>query len=343
VSNRPSQLFEQQRLLAIILVLGIGGIVAAAVSTGPKADLPAASPFATASNSWLTPDGVARAVAFRKSFGLRSEESWVRFVAGDPEGVANVPKFSIPMTDAEAADFRTRLATRETVLADLEAFRAAHVDAWGGYYLDGDAVVVLLLDATGSVEQELRKSVPPPLIVKSARWSLEELNDLATKIADDQWLHANYHLLSAGADPEHNTVAIEVSSADVAAPAAIAQHFALGAELTIKIDGTGAASLPKGTISGRAVDAEGKPAAGLDIEIVPDIPGIDTGEIARQTGDDGSFEIPDIPAAGYQIRLLTGPNTVGATNASPGVEVGEARVELKAGHTTQVTIRVSWP
>jgi hypothetical protein len=294
-------------------------------------------------NSWQTPDGIARAVSFRKSFGLRSDDSWVRSVASDPRALANVAKFSIPMTDAEVADFQTRLADRSALLADLEQFRSAHVDTWGGYYFDADLLVVSLIDPTGTVEQELRKAVPPPLQVKQARWSRQELDAVALRVSDDPWLQAHHHLLSAGADVEHNAVALEVSSANTNAPAEIARHFNLGGELVVTIDGTGVAALPKGAITGKAVDVHGKPAAGLDIELVPDIPGADTGEIGRGTGEDGSFEIGNIPAIGYEIRLVVGPNTVGHPSASQGIQLGEARVEVKADQTTDVKITITWP
>ena len=339
------QLPERQRLLSLVLVIAVAGIVVAACSTIPQVTSPAVTPIASLpTNSWLTPDGITRAVAFRTSFGLRADESWIRFVANDPRGLANVTTFSIPMTDAEVVDLRARLADRETVLADLEQFRTAHVETWGGYYLDGDAIVVLLIDPTGTAEKELRAAVPPPLLVKQARWSLQELNDLSIRVSDDPWLQAHYHLQSAGADPEHNTVAIEVSSADPTVPATIGARFGLGEELTVTIDGTGVATLPKGTITGRAVDADGKPVVGLDIQLVADLPGIDAGEATvPATGDHGSFEIVNLPATGYQLRLVVGPDTANPQGASQGTQVGEARVEVKGGKTTFVTITVIWP
>jgi hypothetical protein len=338
------QLSGRQRLLGVVLVLGVSGNVVACVSTVPGFHSSAATLMASAAtNSWQTPDGIARAVAFRKSFGLRGDDAWVRSVASDPRALANVTKFSIPMTDAEVADFRTRLADRSAVLADLEQFRAAHVETWGGYYFDADLLVVSLIDPTGTVEQELRKAVPPPLRVAQARWSRQELDALALRVSNDPWLPARYHLLSVGADVEHNAVAIEVSSANPNAPAEIARHFNLGDELIVTIDGTGVAALPKGAITGKAVDIHGKPAAGLDIELVPDIPGADTGEIGRGTAADGSFEIGNIPAIGYEIRLVVGPDTVGHPSASQGIQVGEAIVEVKADKTADVTITVTWP
>jgi hypothetical protein len=96
-------------------------------------------------------------------------------------------------------------------------------------------------------------------------------------------------------------------------------------------------------LTGRAVDTFGKTAAGLDIELVPDIPGVDTGEIGRSTSADGSCEIGDIAATGYQIRLVVGPETTGHPEASQGTQVGAARVAVKAGKTTHVTITVTWP
>lgn len=338
------RLSGKQQLLGVVLALGAGGIVIAAISMLPKFNPPAVTPIASAStNSWLTPDGVARAVAVRKSLGLRADDSWVRFVASDPRGLANVTKYSIPMTDVEVADFGRRAADHESVLADLEQFRTTHVDSWGGYYFDGELLVVWLIDPTGAIAGELRAAVPPPLLVKQARWSRRELDALALRISEDPWLQANYELLSAGADVEHNAVAIEVSSADTSVPEVIARHFVLGDELIVTIDGTGVAALPKGLVVGRAVDADGKPAVGLDIQLVPDIPGADTGEIGGSTGNDGSFELGEIPAIGYEIRLIVGPDTTAHSTASQGIQVGEARVEVKAGKTTYVSVTVTWP
>jgi hypothetical protein len=338
------QVSERQRLLGVALVLALGGIVLAAISTLPKSTSTAMTPTASAStNPWLTPDGLARAVALRESFGLPSDDRWIRFVASDPQSLANVEKYSIPMTDTEVAEFRARIADRQTVLGHLEQFGNGHTDAWGGYYLDGDEIVVLLIDPTGAVEKELRTAVPAPFLVKQARWPLEELMDLSIRVSYDPWLQAHYHIMSGGADVEHNTVALEVSSADRAVPAKIADHFKVGDKLPVSIDGTGAALLPKGAVTGRATDASGKPAAGLDVELVPDIPGVDTGEIGLSTGADGSFEIGDIAATGYQIRLVVGPETTGHPEASQGTQAGAARVEVKAGKTTYVTITVTWP
>jgi len=241
------QWLERQRPLSLVLVLALGGVVVAAISTRPAFEPPAVTPGATAStdtsnppprdptNPWLSSDGIARAVAFRKSFGLRADDAWIRLVATNPRALANVTTYSIPILAAEVA----HIADREMVLADLEQFRMGHVASWGGYYFGGNLVVVMLIDPTGTVEQELREAVPPPLLVKAARWSFQELTDLSIRISDDPWLQAHYHLLSAGADVEHNTVALEVSSADPAAPAEIARYFNLGDELTVTIDGTG--------------------------------------------------------------------------------------------------------
>ena len=241
------QWLERQRPPRLVVVLILGGIVVAAISTRLAFDAPVATSGATAStdtssstsghptNPWLSSDGIARAATFRKAFGLRADDAWLRLVAMNPAALANVTTYSIPILDSEVA----HITDRETVLAALERFRIAHVDSWGGYYFAGHLVVVLLIDPTGAVERGLRSAVPPPLLVRAARWSLQELTDLSIRISDDPWLQANYHLLSAGADVEHNTVTLEVSSADQAAPADIARHFNLGDQLTVTIDGTG--------------------------------------------------------------------------------------------------------
>lgn len=239
---------ERQGPLSIVLVLALGLVVVVAIPTRPGFDPPAATNEATAStdtsnprpgdptNPWLAPDGIARAIAFRRSVGLRTDDAWLRLAATNPGALANVARYSIPILNTEVE----HLADREAVLADLEQFREGHVDAWGGYFIDGNVIVVMLIDPTGTLEQALRTTVPTPLFVRQARWSFEALTDVSIQISDDPWLQANYHLLSAGADVEHNTVALEVSSADPAAPTEIARHFNLGDQLTVTIDGTGA-------------------------------------------------------------------------------------------------------
>lgn len=308
------QASEHRRLLSAVIVLGLGGIAAAAISTSTMLNAPTATPTAIAlTNPWLAPAELARAEAFRKSYGLASSDSWVRLVASDPQSLLNVGKYSIPMTDAEVAVLRTRIADRQTVLDHLEEFGRDHAAEWAGYYLDNNVIVALLIDPTGAVERELRTAAPAPFQVKPARWSLEELTALSNQVSDDHWLPANYHIMSAGVDVEHNNVALEVSSADPAAPAKIVAHFKADDDLVVSIDHTGAAVLPKGAMTGRAVDVSGKPAAGLGVELVPDIPGVDTGEIGRATDADGAFELGDIAATGYLIRLVVGPSLATTT------------------------------
>jgi hypothetical protein len=241
----------RQLSLNLVLVLVLGGIVVAAISMLPRVSSTAvtapptgailASPAESEpANPWLSDAGIERAVALRKSFGLRTDDAWIRSVANNPEALTNVTRYSIPITNDEVA----HIADRDAVLADLEQFRTSHLQTWGGYYIDGDAIVVLLIDPVGTVRHELSSAVPVPLLVKPARWSLRALNDLATRVADDPWLQTRYHLLSAGADVEHNRVALEVSSTDRTVPATIAAHFGLGDELTVTIDGTGEQSGP---------------------------------------------------------------------------------------------------
>jgi hypothetical protein len=234
--------WHERRRLSLVLALALGGAVVAAVASRPGSEEPAATPPATAPtvasnpiNEWLSADGMARAAALRTSLGLRADDAWIRFVATDPRALANVERYSIPMLDTEVA----HVDDRETLIAALARFGSGHVDVWGGYYFAGNIVVVMLVDPTGSVEQELHAAIPQPLVVMPARWSFQELTDLANRIADDPWLKARYDLLSAGADVERNCVALEVSSADPAAPAAIARHFNLGNQLIVTSDGTG--------------------------------------------------------------------------------------------------------
>jgi hypothetical protein len=194
-----------------------------------------ATEIADPNNPWLSANGIGYAVHLRTTIGLRSDEDWVRFVATVPGAVDNVVKYSIPMTDAEVLEVGKLSANRDLVLADLAPFGADHVTAWGGYYLDGDLITVMLIDPSGTVERDLRAAVPPPLAVKPARWSFKTLTDLSLVVSRDSWLQAHYHLHSAGADVQHNAVALEVVSRDPTAIAEINSHFNLGDELLVTI------------------------------------------------------------------------------------------------------------
>jgi hypothetical protein len=202
-------------------------------STGPSPS--ASGGVVDPDNPWLSADAVAYAVQLRKSIGLRSDGDWVRFVATVPSAVDNVVRYSIPMTAAEVLDAGNLNANRDRILADLAQFGADHVTAWGGYYLDGGLITVMLIDPSGTVERDLRASIPPPLAVKPARWSFETLTDLSLVVAGDSWLQAHNHVLSAGADVEQNAVALEVASTDPTAVARIKSHFNLGDELLVTI------------------------------------------------------------------------------------------------------------
>ncbi len=242
------------------------------------------------------------------------------------------------------SDLRKRAADRHEITSLAQGYGEEHPDAWAGLYIEGNAVVVMLVDPTGERAAELQRQVNPTaqLVIRSASRSLRDLTALQDRIAVDGWLIANYHVLEAGVDVEHNVVSIEVSSSDARAPAAIEAHYGAGDALSVSIDGTGVARLPTGTISGRAVDRDGQPVAGLAIQLIPDLAGVDTGEIAWSTRRDGTFRI-DVPATGYEIRLVIDVDAAGHPAPTNGIQVGIARVEVKAGKTTQVTVTVAWP
>jgi len=219
----------------VLLLLAVGGLVACTNLAQTSVQHATES-----SNPWLTTGELERAIALRKSLGLRTDDAWLTSVATNPEAVANATRYSIPITNLEVG----AITDRDAILADLQQFGTAHAAAWGGYYFDGETVVVLLLDPNEDLAKELRAAVPGRLAVERARWSLDDLNALANRIADDPWLQTRYQLLSAGADIEHNRVAIEVSTTDESVPLKIAAHYSLGDELVVTIDGTGPGSEP---------------------------------------------------------------------------------------------------
>jgi hypothetical protein len=284
-------------LLATYVVAGCG-----ASNSAPPESQPS-------SNTWLSPANIERAIAFRQSFGLRADDAWVRQVAADPSAHAAISRFSVPLAPFEATELGVRIASTEGLAEFVEAYGLGFPEEFVSVRVEPDRgrVVAQFSANTSAHETALRELVGPdaPLDVEEVRWTKAELDALFDRVVHDGWLEANgFDLLDAGLNPRTNQVDLHVSSADPQAVAKIqARYDPSGEMLNVISDGTGVTMLPRGTLRVFAIDQHGRPAGGLEFELVPDIPGAGYDGNVRETGADGGFELDEITATGYEVRL----------------------------------------
>ena len=332
-------------MVVIIALAAIG--VRWASSSGGEPE-PSTTPAPTeAANPWLTDAGIERATQFRQDAHLEASRTWVMHVAVDPDALANLPRYGVPLTSAEITVLSQRAKSIAEVRRVVDAFAAEHPEGWGGDFTSGSQLVAVLVDSTGELANELGSKIAPgaPLRIKLGTWTLAELTALKERVLHDFWMNSRFKLVDLGVNVDRNLVEFQVSSADPSVPAEIAAHFGVGEQLDVTIDGTGVDALPTGTIRGQAHYANGAPATGLAVELSGDIPGAgSTGDVGIQTGDDGSFVIPDVAATGYVVRFLSQVDRQGQPLEAPNwIPVGSKRAEVKPGETTDVLIVVARP
>jgi hypothetical protein len=95
--------------LAVAVVLAVSGCGA-----------PEGSPIAAS----LVPDPIRQAIEFRISMGLRSDEAYVRWLAGDPGAVANghLTGIGVPILDQEIAELQRRASASDRIAPRIRAY-----------------------------------------------------------------------------------------------------------------------------------------------------------------------------------------------------------------------------
>lgn len=300
-------------------------------------------PAATALHPWLTEAEIEKAIAFRRSVGLRLDRAWIEAVATRPDAEAGVRTFGVPLTGPEREGLLARARTAEAVTSVIQRYGQAHPEVWAGVHIEDGLVVGRFTGVTAVHEDELRSLLGPNAHweVRGAHWTLAEMQDLRDRIAHDGWLRTEgYDLLDLGADLRANVVQLHVSSGEPDAAGRIARHYNAGDMLVVTSDGTGVTSVPTGGLGGVVLDWLGQPVAGLDVEVIGDIPGSGPrGDRGVETDSRGEFEVKDIPATSYEVRLLD-PTAADGTYLEGAARtlVRTFRVSVQPGATTYVQV-----
>jgi hypothetical protein len=295
-------------------------------------------------SEWSTPARIARAVAFRESFDLPADSDWVQAVASMPDAVPNVPAFGMPLTDNEVALLTHRAQTTEAVSTEVQRFVRDRPEGWAGLYVDGGYVVAQFADLTPDLERRLRAGISPdaPLVVRSVRWTTDELDALRDRIRGDEWLPARYRLLDLGVDVRRNEVQLQVAASDDTAIDVIRRHYGDPEMLIVTIDGVGAEPAHEGSLFGHVIDANGASVPGLDVEHTPGRSSVSpTHDVGIATNASGVFYVADIAADDYLVRVYDSMASDGTyLEGSDRRLVGEMRITVNPGTTSEVTIDV---
>jgi hypothetical protein len=320
---------------------GVSSSAAPVVASAPAPD-PATAPSPVASDA--NEAAIAHAISQRQTFGLRSDEAWVRQVAADPR--ARIGLLDFLMLPEEEAEFETRQTDLEQLAQAVTRYAADHPAEFGGVWLDQPRHTVV---AAWTANPELHRiavlaslGTSGPLEARLVRYTERELNALTDRLfADREWYRTiDAAPMAGGAMIMDNRVDLQISSANPQAPALIRAHFGVGpAMLAITSDGTGIALQPRGTLVITVVTAEGKAPGKSDIEPswTPDRPdGRECGEFVGYTiPPDGVLSIACAPGGWtvtLQVRAGDGWKTAGTGHVVvPAGGTANVRITLDKG------------
>jgi hypothetical protein len=286
------------------------------------------------------PDEIAEAMHLRETMGLRADRAYVEIVARDPR--ATIGYVHVPLLPEEEQELKRRQQMADSILADVQAYTAAHADVFAGLYLDQQRGGILVTRWTANAEVHdaaLRLIVGArgTVVGTEALFSYRELRRLQDVVAADaDWFTTiPARLQGVGVDEIRNVLRVDVSSANADAEAIIRHHFGLGTQLEVTSDGTGAALLPVGWVRGRTVMAHGGPpgedAGRLNVTYRTDVPGwCGGGDVGFGVAPDGSFEIPC--KAGRRTIVIE------ASMPDGWVVVGAVEVDVPADQAIETVI-----
>jgi hypothetical protein len=327
-------------LAAALIATGSGCDSGSATSqspTGSTTELPSPSP-----NPWLTEAQIAAAVKFRLSVGLRSDAGWVREVAQNPAASAGILAYNVPLLPAEVDAVKDRSTDLHAILDIFREYGALHPSEWAGATQEPstNSVTARFTANLDTHRANLRNWLPPGARVNlvQVRWSLRDLEAVRDRIDEDwgsDWLEDHdIYPLGLGINSSTNQVELDVSSARADLDAFLEGRYEAPTMLAITSDGTGVRLLPKGTLAGIVVHANGEPAGGLLLALAPSVPGAGAhGDVGYGTNAAGRFRFERIEAVTYTVLVYTDAPADEATLLGSSDPVA-----VKAGTTTNVRV-----
>lgn len=333
-SERPP--LHQTVLSAAILALSVAGC--APGPTVPSTPAPPAStpePGAPA----ITEEELQEAIAFRRLYGLRADEGWVREVAENPASREGWDFYGVPLLPSEFADLQHRGLGQDT-LEEVRSYGQLFPDQFSGAYYD-PTINAVTVSFTADIERHrtaLSNLLPrhARVEIRQARWSSAQLNGFAADVNDEEsWFDANGVIFgAAGRRVTEDFVYVQYQGAPDAAER-ILEHFGnppwLKTEWLGPVPWTG----PRADLTVIARDQGGRPLPGLHCAIQPEDPLVERmSDTLIVTDGGGRCVFHDVPAVTFTLSLS---EQIGDSRTKV---VAEARIEVRqGGGVVPVTVR----
>ena len=336
---------QSRRLRVFLLVILVATGCGQATPSGPTVGVPTAGiPTKPDATDAADPDAeLARAIAFRSRFGLRSDRDWVETVARDVAAQMAVHEFGFPLLPFEVADLASR-RWDPNLLADVTGYGFLFPEVYAGAYINLEAGGVVV-EFSGPVERHrtaLANLLPDgsAVDVREVEWSLAELERFIGRVeADQAWFSSIGVTAKVGHRVNENWVFVKFKGRPDA-ERLIEDRFGSPSWLDAEWDGPPPWAGPRATLVIKVRDQRGRPLPGLWCDAQPVDPMVDDpGEDVIATDEGGICDLRTRPATVYRIRLHQPLRDNRVNTGWDPTPIKEFQVELQPGGTaTEVVV-----
>ena len=284
-----------------------------------------------------TAEEMTSALRFRTTFGLRSDDAWIREVFKDPASDRG-RTFGVPLLPDEIARVIAAQAAANAI-TDLVAAYGASVPAdWSGMYVDQQAGGTVVARFKANVEEHRRALLAllpagAKVDVRSARWTDEELLGFIDRVEQERdWFPTIGTVLFTTEIAVLDNLVDARFDGPVGAAGAIEAHYGNPPWLRAVWNGPGEWTGARGDFDVYTVDPAGRPVPYVEIDLASVDPFlVDTGAIGWRTNKRGHLLRENMPAVAYRVRAF---QWIGDER----VAVGEALVTVPANGRTAIRL-----
>lgn len=317
-------------------------MASAAVACGPagvSTTEPTQEPAAVQPD--VSVEEMAEWVAFRRTFGLRTDEAWLRLVAAD----LTAGREPVPLLQSEIVEMQQKIADGQALQPAIDAYGRGVPDSWAGSFV-AEGQVIALFSRDADVHRVALRAILGPeaaFDVRRARSSLLELEDRSRRInADAAWLASiDASLLSVETYIADNAVQLRYQGpSDL--EEVISAHYAGDGWLSVVHAAPNPWTGAVGTLVIVVTDASGAPVSKVYCDIGSEDPRVGSGKDWQpeygtwETDGVGRCLIGTVPAVSYRINIR-------ARDDETWVELATARVTVLEEGTTTTAVTVPRP
>jgi hypothetical protein len=257
------------------------------------------------------------------------------------EQVASMPHsadndFEVPLTAAEIDQIGRAITNTHELVAIVRGYGASHPEAFGGVFVDGRTVVLLMKGLVETYAEELRKLVPAgaPVDVRAASYTLPELEAKAAGIFRDGNWFAGQRLELDGAEVgADGHVQLRYRGGVGEEADLIAEHYGRPDWLTVSWEGPAQWKGPVGTVRLMVRDQDGRPVADAYCIVEPVDPSISYEPgVAFTTNKDGVCRLPYVPAVKVVAKVWRQGQPL------QGAPAGDERATVPPNREVPVTV-----